>query len=87
MQSVMKNSRGCGILQGFFHIVQALEKEGLVRSVAGKGFYVCEYNADYLKEKQLVLLEKRLNEVIEEAKQAGLAKEDFVEMVQALYEQ
>ena len=64
-----------------------LEKEGLVRSVAGKGFYVCEYNADYLKEKQLVLLEKRLNEVIEEAKQAGLAKEDFVEMVQALYEQ
>ena len=40
-----------------------------------------------LKEKQLVLLEKRLNEVIEEAKQAGLAKEDFVEMVQALYEQ
>ena len=66
---------------------QELEKEGLVRSVAGKGFYVCEYNADYLKEKQLVLLEKRLNEVIEEAKQAGLAKEDFVEMVQALYEQ
>ena len=66
---------------------EELEKEGLVRSVAGKGFYVCEYNADYLKEKQLVLLEKRLNEVIEEAKQAGLAKEDFVEMVQALYEQ
>ena len=49
---------------------EELEKEGLVRSVAGKGFYVCEYNADYLKEKQLVLLEKRLNEVIEEAKQA-----------------
>ena len=68
-------------------VSEELEKEGLVRSVAGKGFYVCEYNADYLKEKQLVLLEKRLNEVIEEAKQAGLAKEDFVEMVQALYEQ
>ena len=66
---------------------EELEKEGLVRSVAGKGFYVCEYNVDYLKEKQLVLLEKRLNEVIEEVKQAGLAKEDFVEMVQALYEQ
>ena len=49
---------------------EELEKEGLVRSVAGKGFYVCEYN-----------------EVIEEAKQAGLTKEDFVEMVRALYEQ
>ena len=46
---------------------EELEKEGLVRSVAGKGFYVCEYNADYLKEKHLVLLEKRLN-------RQGLAK-------------
>ena len=32
---------------------EELEKEGLIRSVAGKGFYVCEYNTDYLKEKQL----------------------------------
>ena len=44
-------------------------------------------SVNIIKEKQLVLLEKRLNEVIEEAKQAGLTKEDFVEMVQALYEQ
>ena len=29
---------------------EELEKEGLIRSVAGKGFYVCEYNQDYLKE-------------------------------------
>ena len=29
---------------------EELEKEGLIRSVAGKGFYVCEYNTDYLKE-------------------------------------
>ena len=27
---------------------EELEKEGLIRSVAGKGFYVCEYNTDYL---------------------------------------
>ena len=32
---------------------EELEKEGLIRSVAGKGFYVCESNKDYLKEKQL----------------------------------
>ena len=35
---------------------EELEKEGLIRSVAGKGFYVCEYNTDYLKEKQLMML-------------------------------
>lgn len=64
---------------------EELEKEGLIRSVAGKGFYVCEYNTDYLKEKQLVMLEKRLNEIIDDAKQAGLDCAEFIEMVQALY--
>lgn len=63
---------------------EELEQEGLIRSVAGKGFYVCEYNTDYLKEKQLMVLEKRMTEVLEEAKQAGLAKEEIMEMVDAL---
>lgn len=64
---------------------EELEKEGLIRSVAGKGFYVCEYNTDYLMEKQLVMLEKRLSEVISEAKKAGLSCEEFMEMAQTLY--
>lgn len=65
---------------------EELEKEGLIRSVAGKGFYVCEYNTDYLKEKQLMMLEKRLGEVIYEAKQAGLGCDEFIEMAESLYE-
>ncbi|MGN0142224.1 MAG: GntR family transcriptional regulator [Roseburia sp.] len=65
---------------------EELEKEGLIRSVAGKGFYVCEYNTDYLKEKQLMMLEKRLGEVIAEAKAAGLTNEEIEEMVRTLLE-
>ena len=53
---------------------EELEKEGLIRSVAGKGFYVCEYNTDYLKEKQLMMFEKRLGEIIYEAKHAGISQ-------------
>lgn len=64
---------------------EELEKEGLIRSVAGKGFYVCEYNTNYLMEKQLIMLEKRLAEVITEAKQAGLSCEEIKEMVDALF--
>lgn len=64
---------------------EELEKEGLIRSVAGKGFYVCEYNTDYLKEKQLMVLEKRLTEVIADAKQAGLSCNELLEMIEALY--
>ncbi len=64
---------------------EELEKEGMVRSVAGKGFYVCEYNTDYLLEKQLMMLEKRMSEVIGEAKQVGLSLEEVKEMVETLY--
>ena len=65
---------------------EELEKEGLIRSVAGKGFYVCEYNTDFLKEKQLMMLEKRMAEVISEAKDAGLSCQEFLEMTEALYD-
>jgi len=64
---------------------EELEKEGLIRSVAGKGFYVCEYNMDYLREKQLMMLEKRLGEVISEAKRGGLGCDELLEMIEALY--
>jgi len=65
---------------------EELEKDGLIRSVAGKGFYVCEYNTDYLKEKQLMMLEKRLGEVIAEAKQAGICCDELKEMVEVIYD-
>ena len=65
---------------------EELEKEGLIRSVAGKGFYVCESNKDYLKEKQLMMLEKRLAELISDARQAGMSCRDFVDMAKDLYE-
>ena len=65
---------------------EELEKEGLIRSVAGKGFYVCESNKDYLKEKQLMMLEKRLAELNSDARQAGMSCRDFVDMATVLYE-
>lgn len=63
---------------------EELEKEGVIRSVAGKGFYVCEYNTDYLREKQMIVLEERLGEVLQGCKSAGLSKEEILEMVEAL---
>lgn len=66
---------------------EELEKEGLIRSVAGKGFYVCESNKDYLKEKQLMMLEKRLAELVSDARQAGMSCKDFVDMAVVLYEE
>ncbi len=64
---------------------EELEKEGLIRSAPGKGFYVCEYNTDYLKEKQLMMLEERMGELIADAKQARLTCAELKEMVDTLY--
>ena len=73
--SVITTKRAYGIL----------EEEGLIRSVAGKGFYVCEYNTDYLKEKQIMMLEKRFLELISDCKKVGLSKENVMELVETLY--
>ena len=66
---------------------EELEKEGLIRSVSGKGFYVCENNTDYLREKQLVMLERRLTELIAWARQAGCGLEELKEMIDALWDE
>ena len=63
---------------------ELLEQEKLIRSVPGKGFYVCEYNSDYLKEKQYVDLEKRLMELLEDCQKAGMNKEEIMDMVDTL---
>ena len=63
---------------------EELEKEGLIRSVANKGFYVCEYNTDYLHEKQLMQVEKHFAEAISMARQAGLTDAGIRDMLEGL---
>ncbi len=63
---------------------EELEKEGLIRSVANKGFYVCEYNTDYLHEKQLIQLEKHFSESIRLARQAELSDEEIRDILDGL---
>lgn len=66
---------------------EELEKEKLIRSVPGKGFYVCEYNKDYLKEKQYMGLERRMTELLLDCKKAGMKKREVMDMVEALMEE
>ena len=63
---------------------EELEKENLIRSVAGIGFYVCDTNTDYLKEKQYIMLEKKMTELLDECKKAGMKKKDIISMTEEL---
>ena len=65
---------------------EELEKEGLVYSVQGKGFYVDNPDLNYLEEKRTLGIEESLAKWIEEAKQAGLHKSEAENMLKILWE-
>lgn len=65
---------------------EELEKEGIIRSVVGKGFYVNDINKSYLKEKQLISLEKLVTNIVNEAKLAKVSKQELFDMVDELYQ-
>ena len=65
---------------------EELEKEGVIESKPGKGFYVCEQKNDHLKEKQMMNIEGRLSDLIVECKSAGMSLYDVVDLIKMLYD-
>ena len=64
-----------------------LEKEGMIYSVPGKGFFVDNPDLDYLEEKRTVNMEAELLEFIRKAKVSGLEKQAVLDMVDILWEE
>lgn len=65
---------------------EELEKQGLIYSEQGKGFFVNEVNQNLLLESRLKEYEKRLRDMIREAKGLGLSPEDVSDMVQMFWD-
>ena len=63
-----------------------LEKEGMIYSVQGKGFYVDNPDLQYLKEKKTLGLEEKLTGWIEEAKAFGMNVDEAVDMIRILWD-
>lgn len=66
---------------------EELEKEDLIYSVAGKGFYVSRQNRNVLKEKKIQKLEQQMQLLIKDCKGAGLSCQDAVDMLELLWEE
>jgi len=66
---------------------EELEKEGLIYSIPGKGFYVSEQNTSMLSEKKVALLEQQLADLIMECRAVGLEAKDIKDMIDMLYEE
>ena len=65
---------------------EELEKEGLIYSQAGKGFYVSENNVDILREKKISMIENKIEALVLECLDAGLTVQDIHDIIDELAE-
>lgn len=65
---------------------EELEKEGLVYSIQGKGFYVKEPNLEKLREEQLKAFEVNAENLITEGIKLGLTLDEMQDILKTLYE-
>ena len=65
---------------------EELEKQGLIYSEQGKGFFVNKVNQNLLLESRLKEYEKRLRDMIREAKGLSLSPEEVSDMVQMFWD-
>ena len=63
---------------------EALEAEGYLRAVAGKGCFVAEKNLDLIREQKLKELEDHLDAAVELAAQCGVSALELMEMLRIL---
>ena len=66
---------------------EELEKQGLIDSVGGKGTYVASQNREFLREKQLSVIEAQLSLAVDQATRWGVEEKQLHEMVTLLYEE
>lgn len=64
-----------------------LEKEGMIYSVPGKGFYVDNPDLQYLNEKRTLGIEEKIKQIIDEAKKMGISKEELRDMIDIFWEE
>lgn len=64
---------------------EELEKEGFIKTVAGKGTFVSEGNSDRLKEAAICEIESKLDEAINQAKAIGLTLDECLEIFKSLF--
>lgn len=63
-----------------------LEKEGMIYSVPGKGFFVDDPDLAYLLEKRNVSFEEDIKELVEKAKAANMSKADILCMLDVFWD-
>lgn len=64
---------------------EELEKDGMIYSVQGKGFFVDNPDREFLEEKRVYDVEAEMKNLIDKCMASGLSKENVIEMVDLLW--
>lgn len=66
---------------------EELERDGFIYTVAGKGCFVAQKNAELIREEQLKRVESKLSEAVQAAGACSISKEELMEMLRLLCEE
>ena len=64
-----------------------LERDGFITTVVGKGSFVREANVELVREERLRMIESRLNEAVEIARQSGIGEKELTDILKLLFEE
>ncbi len=64
---------------------EELEREGFIDTVAGKGTFVALQNKEFIREKQMKIVEDQLYEAVSQAKILGITIDELQEMLNLLF--
>ena len=66
---------------------EELEREGYTETVIGKGTFVSGINKEFLRERQMEMMEVELSNIIESAKRTQLTRDEFLNIINLLWEE
>jgi len=64
-----------------------LEHEGFIETVGGKGTFVSGQNKEFIREKQLKILEEKLSDAASYGKMLNLSLSELEQMLKLIYEE
>lgn len=66
---------------------EELEKEGLIETVPGKGSFISYQDKEVLREKNLLLIQERLRDIVIESKLSGFDYKDINDLLKIIFEE
>lgn len=66
---------------------EELARDGFITNVVGKGSFVADVGPDILREENLREVEQRLEQAVDRARAAGISRAEFLEILDALWEE